>query len=291
MLKKPYPRSDDFRRSLVAGLLVAVFVALFLLIFQPFGMSSIPAPSKYWQIGCYGLVTLAGLAVGEWIPRLIWKNYFSESRWTVGKQILWMMIVILLIALGNMYYTYLLGYTQLSLQNTMFFTGFTIAVGFFPITASILLNYSRLARTNSSVAQVINSDLAEADKRESAEAAGDEIHKWTFKGENANEEFSTDEKQLLYIESADNYSMFHWLENGTVRKKLLRGSLKSMEDQVSAAELFRCHRTFIVNLKKVVSVSGNSQGYRLKIAGTDAEVPVARNSGKMLHEKLKSLKR
>lgn len=288
LLNKPYPKTEDFKQIILTGLLVSVFVSSFLLVFQPFGMAGIQSTSKYIQIASYGLVTLGGIAVVDWIPRLIWRKYFSESRWTVGKQIFWMMAVIVVIALGNMSYTSYLGYSRINVTNAIYFTGFTVAVGFFPIMAMVLMNYSRLLRTHTETAQLLNSELTE--KAETEEPRQETLLSWAFIGENANEELHTDSGHLLFIESADNYSTFYIAENGAIRKKMLRGSLKSMLDQALCDELFRCHRTYIVNMTKVVGVSGNSQGYRLKIEGTDQEVPVARASGKEFHERLRKLK-
>jgi DNA-binding LytR/AlgR family response regulator len=38
----------------------------------------------------------------------------------------------------------------------------------------------------------------------------------------------------------------------------------------------KCHRSCIVNLDKVVKVSGNAQGFKLHLKETDFVVPVAR---------------
>ena len=38
----------------------------------------------------------------------------------------------------------------------------------------------------------------------------------------------------------------------------------------------RCHRAFLVNIRMVVKVDGNSQGYKLNLEGCEEEVPVSR---------------
>jgi DNA-binding LytR/AlgR family response regulator len=110
---------------------------------------------------------------------------------------------------------------------------------------------------------------------------------WTFTSETEKDKVETNEKQLLFIESADNYSAFYVFANGQLKKQLLRGSLKKMEEQIQHPSLYRCHRTYIVNLSKVISVSGNAQGYKLQLEGTELSVPVSRNLGKELKGKLK----
>ncbi len=82
-------------------------------------------------------------------------------------------------------------------------------------------------------------------------------------------------ERLVLLKSEDNYTtVFYRTENG-VKKKLLRGSLTSFEKQLSYP-LFRCHRSFIVNLEAVESSEGNSQGYSLTLADVPMKVTVSR---------------
>jgi DNA-binding LytR/AlgR family response regulator len=59
-----------------------------------------------------------------------------------------------------------------------------------------------------------------------------------------------------------------------------------MEQKVPDPKLFRCHRSFIVNLAQVKSVSGNAQGYRLHFSDPSITIPVSRTAGKELRGKL-----
>ncbi|HDR51577.1 MAG TPA: LytTR family transcriptional regulator, partial [Mariniphaga anaerophila] len=49
----------------------------------------------------------------------------------------------------------------------------------------------------------------------------------------------------------------------------------------------RTHRAFIINLKKIKSKKGNSLGYRLRLQGTDSEIPVSRNNTRNFSQLLK----
>lgn len=40
--------------------------------------------------------------------------------------------------------------------------------------------------------------------------------------------------------------------------------------------IIRCHRAFLVNIRMVVKVDGNSQGYKLNLEGCEEDVPVSR---------------
>ncbi len=83
--------------------------------------------------------------------------------------------------------------------------------------------------------------------------------------------------QLIYAESEGNYIAFYLNLDGQVKKKLIRNSISNIEQQLSVIPFFfRVHRAFIVNVKRIKSQKGNSLGYRLKLSGTEIEIPVSR---------------
>ena len=69
---------------------------------------------------------------------------------------------------------------------------------------------------------------------------------------------------------------------------MIRNTLKEIEKQISdTTSLFKCHRAFIINLAHIEKVSGNSQGYSLRIKYLDREIPVARNYSKSFREAIR----
>jgi DNA-binding LytR/AlgR family response regulator len=111
-----------------------------------------------------------------------------------------------------------------------------------------------------------------------------------FTSENNKEVLEIKLNDLLYIESADNYSKFYFRKNGQIATSILRTSLSRVEKAFLNPELFRCHRTYIVQLRNVERVSGNSQGYRFHFAGGEDAVPVSRRMNGVIHERLAGVK-
>jgi DNA-binding LytR/AlgR family response regulator len=52
--------------------------------------------------------------------------------------------------------------------------------------------------------------------------------------------------------------------------------------------MVKCHRAFLVNVKHIEYVKGNSQGLKLMLAAIDFEIPVSRNYSKDLKERVHS---
>ena len=83
-------------------------------------------------------------------------------------------------------------------------------------------------------------------------------------------------EQLLFLESADNYTSIYFIEQQQLNRKLLRGSLKHFETQIQDHPILRCHHSFIVNLKLVRWTEGNTRGLKLYLPQVEKPIPVSR---------------
>jgi DNA-binding LytR/AlgR family response regulator len=101
------------------------------------------------------------------------------------------------------------------------------------------------------------------------------------------EELIINLKNLLYIEAQENYSKVVWKDNDDLTEKLLRVTLKKIEDQIADDTILRCHRSFIINSKAKYSILGNSNGYQLKSKLFKHTIPISRSLGKEIVAKLR----
>ncbi|MPR33694.1 LytR/AlgR family response regulator transcription factor [Salmonirosea aquatica] len=270
-LAQPYPREQRSPwRWLLTSAGSGLFVALFLLIFQPFGLAQWNDPVKPYLIAGYGLVTFICLTgVGLVFPKVL-GNFFDEKNWTVGREIAWTLFVIIFIALGNILYS------QWTMGNgfahVLVWLSFTAAVGVIPATVITLLSYTRLLRRYAT-------DNLQIEKHEPESVISRESGNITLTAENEKDSLTVAVDDLLFIESADNYSEVVFIQKDKVEKTLLRGSLSRFEEQIHHPDLVRCHRSYIVNLQQVESISGNAQGYKLQLKHHSVLIPVARRYG------------
>lgn len=266
---------------LVVALLMGLAIALFLIVFQPFGLAAVPAGSKKLAIlGGYGLVTFAVVSFNGVLLPLMLPRLYAPERWTLGKDLflLGLMNFAGITLLNFLYSAWAFGFS-LSWQSIGFSLFATLSVGFLPFTILVLYRHNRLLQQNLQSAAVINAHIPDpnmvkgtADKESpvqekviilSAEGGGEGIT------------FSVDD--LLYAESADNYIKITTLVNGTAKTATIRQTLKRLEDLAETEKhIARCHRSFIVNMRKVIHAEGNAQGLRLEMEGCEAIVPVSR---------------
>lgn len=78
--------------------------------------------------------------------------------------------------------------------------------------------------------------------------------------------FSVSPQNLFYIESDDNYIKAWYTDGkGELKQYMVRCRLKTIEETFRGSSLMRCHRKYIVNLKKVKVLRKESDGYYLEL--------------------------
>ncbi len=277
-LNEPYPVSASFIIVLRDSFLYGLFVFLFLLSFQPFGLDS-SFPNKLVIISGYGAVTTLIFPLFYLVGKWIFPDYFRAENWKVGRQLFQTMSTLLLIALANAGYTIAIGIGGLHPKVFLFFAMYTLAVGIFPTTIAILLIQIRKLRNNNRTSQALNENLRPSPTPLSISIA--------LNSTDGKMELELPFSSLLFIRSADNYVEVVYSQGDQVQKKLIRSSLKGMADQLAAhPNIERCHRSYIVNLDAVTRWEGNAAGLRLHLQSTDETIPVSRSAIPHLRQRL-----
>ncbi len=269
VLHQPYPLTESSAARWRMSLLFGLFVSLFLYIFQPVGFHEIAAHKGWHAIG-YGLVCTTIMLVLNVLAVRLFPQFFTEKVWTTGKQILWTMLNIALIGLGNLLYTHWAFSLEIRLGSVLYFELITLGIGLFPTAASYVLNQLLLERRYRLGSDVLNEKLTHHPHL----SIQTEL---CLAGENQTDRLCLLAEQLLYLQAADNYVEVHYLDGQQQKQLLLRGSLRAFEQQLAAHHHFvRCHKSFIVNQQHIQRISGNAQGYKLHLQQSEALIPVSR---------------
>lgn len=160
------------------------------------------------------------------------------------------------IAIGNwIYSTFVFGW---GLRWDVFcaFALFTLVIGLFPTVLFILLNQNRLLAIHLKEATEMNLHLQRSVlPAESVETTQDSPF-LLFQG-GIRESLELDSKDLLYVESNGNYIRVNYQKAGKNVQCLLRATMKQAEEVTAVCPLvLKCHRAFLVNVRKVVKVNG-----------------------------------
>jgi len=276
IFNRPFPPLDESYQRLRSAFLISLFVFGFLFVFEPFGLANLEG-SLLVVAGLYGLVTLSFLLITQLLFPFLFDRFYSDQKWTVGKEIIQSMGNVLLIAVGNFLLSCYLGFFPWSFHTFLLFVGFTFAIGIIPVSIQALIRQNIYHRQNARAVVGDNQIIAE---RQSRTPAASTVR---ISGEDGKVAFEDSASEVLAIESSGNYIEIHVKRGKPV---LIRKSLNATEQELPES-FFRTHRSWIVNILLVKHVDGNARGYTLSFLNSEVVAPVSRGKLKAFDLELK----
>ena len=271
-LKQPYPNDSDTKRKWLTIFAVGLFVVAFIWLFDLHIREGITNP---FIIMGFGIITACIMIFNKFILPYLFPKMFVEENWNVGKEILFHLWTIFLIGLSNLLYANWGGYYEISIYSFLLAQLETLLIGVFPATFIVLYKNNSYLKKNISAARVLIDKLQTEERTNNTKNNQEQYI--SLSSETGKDKLQIKMNDFFFVKSVDNYVEVYWKDRNTIRKSLLRGSLKKIQKELTPySSMFRCHRTYIININKVDRISGNSQGYRLKL-GNDHEIPVARS--------------
>ena len=254
------------------GLLLSISFGtfLFVLFFQPFSFSGFDFnDSLLFFAGLGMIVFLLMVLIRVVIPGL----FQSDNQ---NKDILILPAYFngfLILVLNSVAYVFYLRYVGM-VSITFFITVKVVLICFVPpITLGIYDFVNELKQQNEIL--IVERKIIQKQIEKYEE---DILNKTIeFISENNSENLSLLISEVALIRSADNYVEIVYKEGDSLKKKLIRNTLKNIEIQIKQYTNFlRCHRICIVNLHYIEKLSRNSNNHWLTIKGFDEQVPVSR---------------
>ena len=284
LLKQPYPFSGSWQHKLLVCFCIGLFIFLFLFTFRPFGLDDEPMPRILYATLIYGAITFVISSALQILVPYAFAGFFEESRWTVAKEVGYFALSVFFVALANIYATHIMYNRNFSMAffKSMFLITTLVAV--FPFTGLVLFKQIRLLKKYKAEASALQQKIEVPELIPSSQVVAETI---SIQAENEKESLTLSPHDLLYISAADNYIRVYFQQNQEIKSQMLRGTLKKLEEILALhTQLYRCHRTYIVNLHKVKSISGNAQGYKLELEGIEEIIPVSRSLNKEIATRL-----
>ena len=286
ILSQPFPTNQGISRIIRFTSYAGCIVFLILILFQPFGFHKTPSEYFFRNAFFFGFATFLVATTNALLLPFLFPRFCEERSWTVSRELGMMLWQVISISFINLLLFKWLYNEEISGKTIIEVLGITAAVGIFPITLIILLKqYALLKKYGSSAAQ-LDQQIHNSDE----ENTGKESPLITVCGESQHESVSFPLDDFRFISAADNYIKLHFIKDNKLSIQVLRTSLKKLSERFQQYEqVFRCHRTYLVNLSAVDQVTGNAQGYKLRLKGVDERVPVSRNLNKELTTRLKKI--
>ncbi len=259
----------------------AVFALLFINLFEPFGSRNwYPGISDFTYFAFSSLIILTGMLVVV-ISRIIMTSYVKKHDLYYWKFGVWILAEIVFMSL---FYTLFARYFPKDGIHRDIMEIFQQSI---TNTALILL----LPYFISWLYFSWKEKSALLDHMESS-TAGESSTKTliAFPDEKGDLKISVMQENLLYIESADNYTTIYYLNKSGISQFLLRNSLKWIEERYAGeTPLTRCHRSYIVNMDQVKVLKKQKTGIVIELdAEGTPDIPVSKTYYNTFMEKFSS---
>lgn len=274
-LNKPYPFIESFKLRLSLSVAIGFLCFLILFIFQPWGLSTIQ-DGKSFFIFRFGINATIGLLIIYILGPKVFSNFYNIEKWIVGKHIFIHFFLILIIAFLNYLHNSIVGKYFSPQYSFPMFVYFTLSVGALPILLLTYITEKVSSTKNSNEASTINDKNSNPTKHIENTFT---ITTDTQKDGSLKLLSST----FYYAHSQNNYCHIFYAENGELSNRLIRISLKKLEEQIgNQDDIIRCHRSYLVNKAKIDKISGNARSLVLFLKDVGMEIPVSRSFNKEL---------
>lgn len=251
-----------------------IFIAAFLIFFKPY--QNIFNSSNWLITAGYGAVVSLILAINHFLISKVLP--VDVKNWTIGKSILWTLHDIVSVSLWIFVYNNIwTNFENFTWHRFLTIGSITLVLAVIPVIISTILLENWLLRRNLRKASQLQQSVDNAAAVTvpiSPTTQTEEL--LTLYAENQSEWIKIRPLDLIYLESADNYVNILYKEQEQVQKKLLRSTLTKIEKQIQPTYIQRCHRSYMLNLKQIKYVDGNSRGLQLQLLDLDKTIPVSR---------------
>ncbi len=280
-LSRPYYFNHSKSYKLLVSLGFGIFVFLFLAIFKPFGVAQLGDNITVYSFG-FGVLTTFGLLLSLFLLPLIFKKKFESENWTIGKNVLFTIWIIVLISSFNWYYKFLVvnDYSG-SFNDYISFLNYTVAVGIFPSILFFIIDEKKSRKKREKIAEIITKEKKKTIQTEK------KAKTISLTSDNKKDVFEIDINNLVYITSEGNYVCVFTKKNGQLKENILRTTLTKIYSELSDYNhMIRCHKSYIINSNHIREIRGNARGYTLQSSSITFPIPVSRSFPK---ESLKNL--
>jgi|GEM_PF-292254 len=260
-----YSFKDDLRILLS----ISFGVFLFVLFFQPFPLDEFDFNNRLLLIAGLGSIVFLFMVLVRFFVQWLKQKYeqsiseYGISTFTGG------LIILVLSSVAFAFYLRYVGSVRISFYIMLKIVLICLAA---PVALWQYDTFRELRQQNATLLQERETFPGKIEKQE------EDYHTKSIEiiSENNGENLNLLISDIVFVKSADNYVEVVFKEGDVFRKKLLRNTLKNIEQQLRQYSNFtRCHRICIVNTHYIEKLNRNYSNHWLIIKGFDERIPVS----------------
>ncbi len=273
-----------YKLKLFAAVSIGIF--LFILFFQPYGEIRFDYNNRILFVAGLGGISYLFLSVFHIFLPGIFPKIFKSNDYQIKQNILTNSLVCIFSSVAFVFYIHYVGGIDMSIYLVFKIILTSIA----PVAIAMVI-YENYILKQIAIAKEQKTG-SETEKKSETPQPGETsaMEKViTFFSDNLSEKIEIQLNKLILMKSADNYVCLFFKENETIKKKLIRNTLKTLEKQLKKYQNYiRCHRSYIVNKTYIDSIFNSAKGYKLKMIDFKEDIPVSRQYLLQTKEALKT---
>lgn len=223
-----------------------VFITIFL---EPFGTAEFDAPYRNLRLSGYILCFIIPFFLFFSGERFIYK--FQNKKWYLYQEIISKTLLCLIIITACYFYNItVINSISPSFSRWLNFTLMFAWPYLLVLIPLVIVLYKGLLKNKKSTDKPV-----------------------AIVGENKGDRLDISEQDFIYAESYKNYVTIFYLEQDQLREKVIRSSLKAVDDQITSS--MRIHRSYLINPLYLKEVKGNKRRQFAILHHTDTPLPVS----------------
>ena len=284
IFKKPHP----FIFSIYSVIIPSILTFLIIVVLAPFRFQTFELGDRLLSALIIALLVALGIYLSVKLVEKSFPKAISEDQWTVGKEFLLVLLVVGIIVLLISFAFFLLQSEEVSFLVILLETAsITLAISVLPVLISILYEQYRHQKEQLEKAALLTASLKA--KNEALAKNQENEPSILIKADNNEIALQLKPKDLIYLKSDGNYVEVYFRATPQTQKKVIRNSLKAIENILPAEQFFRCHNSYIVNGNHIFRVEGNARNLSLHMIGVSEQIPVSRAKAKIIDTFLENL--
>ena len=236
------------------AIVCSLFVFIFLLYFQPFGINNYRPDEKLSLTLVLALLLMSlmicmAILICEFFirPKLFEvKNYTQLSIWLVFE-------FIFIASITFLYYNSIGGFHDFYFSSYLKHIFSIVIVLIFPFAATLFyFKHTLVIKDYKEVLSITTDSIIRNDMV-------------LLSGDYKKDQIALPLNSIVFIESEDNYASLNYIENDQLKKYLIRSTLKDLETKLDPKIIKRCNRSILINLYHLESFKQTSKALVVKL--------------------------
>lgn len=261
---------DLLKEYLKVYISISLGVFLFVLFFQPFSLDSFDFNNRILFVAGFGLIVFLFLI----LIRVVFIGLFAKGENEEGERTftsyLSDFVLLALTAVAVAFYLRYVGQLDITIYSVL-------KIVIICLSLPVVLNVSDIVKHTKLKNRQLIYELRQMQEKVN-QLSETQVDKFVeLISESNSDNFQVQISNMVYVKSADNYVEVGYMEGDDLIKKLIRNTLKNIEQQLKVYNnLVRTHRTCIVNTQYIDKLNRNYNTWWISLTETRETIPVSR---------------